>query len=258
MSKQGGGGKGGGERHCMRSYGSASGMGAGPPRTRGALPPPSLPPPPSAARRCAAPQPTASMPASAPAPPAASASTTSTGNMPQYEDDEAVDVGGSVELDYTRLPGTLDARLAEMDVDHAMRPTKITVPTDGWRKTSHAALLAKKPTTSTLSAADQETEKQRAFDLLDGLSRSGALPIDCCALHVVIAVTHCFDDSLLDTVIVRNVNPIEKLERSCLIVSEVVHGVQAPSLVRPDAYERVATYSAPMLLPPRTSAENAE
>lgn len=197
------------------------------------------------------------MPASAPAPPGGTASTTSSNhNTPQYEDDETVDVGGSIELDFTRLPGTLDTRLADMDEDNAMRPTKIVVPTDGWRKTSQAALLAKKPTTSTLSAADQDQEKQRAFDLLDGLSRSGALPIDCCALHVVIAVTHCFDDSLLDTVIVRNVNPIEKLERSCLIVSEVVHGVEAPSLVRADAYERVATYSAPMLLPP-VAADNA-
>ena len=47
---------------------------------------------------------------------------------------------------------------------------------------------------------------------------------------------------------------IEKLERSALIVSETIQALPAPKLVRPDAYERVATYSAPALLPPRAAA----
>jgi hypothetical protein len=50
--------------------------------------------------------------------------------------------------------------------------------------------------------------------------------------------------------IARNVNPIEKIERSTLLVSETIQALPAPQLIRPDAYERVQTYSAPMLLPP--------
>ena len=166
-------------------------------------------------------------------------------------DDDFADVGGSVELDYTRLPAELDAKLLAQDTDSALRPTKIVVG-DAWTKRAQAALLGT-PTTATLSAADQKREKQRTFDLLDALSRSGSLPIECCSLHVVIAATHCFDDSLIDTVIVKNQNPIEKLERSALIVSETIQALPAPKLVRPDAYERVATYSAPALLPPRAA-----
>ena len=65
----------------------------------------------------------------------------------------------------------------------------------------------------------------------------------------IIAVTHCFDDSLVDTVVRKNVNPIEKLELSSLVVASTVQGVPADQLVRRDQYIRVSTYSAPALLP---------
>ena len=96
---------------------------------------------------------------------------------------------------------------------------------------------------------------------LDGVHRAPAPPHRVLlAAHVVLAVTHRFDDSLIETVVAKNVNPIEKLEpglehgleRSALLVAETVQALPAPSLVRPEVYERVATYAAPMLLlPPR-------
>jgi hypothetical protein len=52
-----------------------------------------------------------------------------------------------------------------------------------------------------LDSSAQKTEKDKAFDLLDALSRSGALPIACAELHVMVAATHCFDKSLIGTVI---------------------------------------------------------
>ncbi len=37
--------------------------------------------------------------------------------------------------------------------------------------------------------------------MLDALTKSGALSVDFASLHVVIAATHCFDKSIIDTVI---------------------------------------------------------
>jgi len=158
---------------------------------------------------------------------------------------------GGVEaaVDFTRIPAALDAKLEALDEAGALRPTRLKVG-DRMSLRSQKALLAA-PQTTSLGAAEQQREKQRAFDLLDAISRAGSLPIACASLHVVIAATHAFDRSLVDTLVVKNVNPIEKLERSALIVAETIHGRPAHQLVHPDAYERVATFAAPALLPPR-------
>lgn len=37
--------------------------------------------------------------------------------------------------------------------------------------------------------------------------------------QVMVAATHCFSKGLVETVVRDNINPIEKLERSALIVS---------------------------------------
>lgn len=111
-------------------------------------------------------------------------------------------------------------------------------------------------------------EKAKAFDLLDALSRSGALSVDHASLHIVIAATHCFDKTLMDTVIQDNVNPIEKvplllsfisssssphslshpqLERSSLIVASTIHSVEPVELLAAAQVERVSTYSPKLM-----------
>ena len=74
---------------------------------------------------------------------------------------------------------------------------------------------------------------------------------------MVLAATHCFGASLIDTVIVKNVNPIEKLERSSLIIAETVQAVQAPLLARPQEHARISQFSAPALLPAPEPAPEA-
>ena len=53
---------------------------------------------------------------------------------------------------------------------------------DRWTKKSQKSLLSKL-TSSALGSTEQKSEKDKAFDLLDALSRSGALPIECAELH---------------------------------------------------------------------------
>ena len=155
-------------------------------------------------------------------------------------------------LDYTRIPRELDAKFEALDDDGALRPTIIN-PGDVWSLTEQKGLLAA-ATTATMTTDQQKEEKNRAFDLLDALSRSGALPIDHASLHVVIAATHCFDKTLLDTVIQGNVNPIEKVERSVMIVATTVHDRPASELLLDDQRARFFTYS-PQLGPPAGDAK---
>ena len=61
-----------------------------------------------------------------------------------------------------------------------------------------------------------------------------AVRLEAASLHVVLAVTHAFDESLMDVVIGQNVNPIEKLERTSLILASAVQA-------RRDAAVRFAT-----------------
>ena len=63
-----------------------------------------------------------------------------------------------------------------------MRATKI-IPGPTWTKRSQKALLAP-PVLSTLHKEEQIAERNRAFDLLDALSRSGGLTIESASLHV--------------------------------------------------------------------------
>jgi len=144
-------------------------------------------------------------------------------------------------LDYTKIPGILDDKCGALDKESTLRPTIITVG-ETWERSVQKGLLSI-PYNETLKIEDQERERNQAFDLLDSLSRSGSLVMEDACLHVVIASTHSFDKTLMNTIIQGNVNPIEKLESSTLIVATTIHGQSAEELLRPEAKPIVALYS---------------
>jgi hypothetical protein len=167
---------------------------------------------------------------------AASVPPTNTGNVK----------GDSALVDFTMMPKILDAAIEEHDTDNALRSTIIKT-SDTWTRSRQENLLTK-IRSSTLRSSDIKSEKDKAFDLLDALSRSGPLPISCSELHVIISVTHCFEKDVMGTVIQDNINPIEKLEMSTLLIASTLHGVPAGQLVRDDSDRSRLTTSFPKLL----------
>jgi len=147
-------------------------------------------------------------------------------------------------VDYTQVPKEMDKQFERLDTDSALRPTIIN-PADTWTKKAQKALLAK-PTVDTLHSDGQKREKDAAFDLLDALTKSGALPVDHASLHVMVAATHCFDKTVTETVVQDNTNPIDKVERSTLIMASTIHQKPAAALIRQAQYPRVSATS-PML-----------
>jgi hypothetical protein len=140
-------------------------------------------------------------------------------------------------VDLTQIPGKLDQKYEALDTDAALKPTTIN-PGSEWTKRSQKSLLAE-PTETLLHAKELEIERSAAFDLLDALSKSGGLMIDCAELHVVIAATHCFDKSVMDTIVNGNMNPIERVERSALIMASTLHQVDAEEMIVSSQLARV-------------------
>mmetsp|Transcript_26416 Transcript_26416/g.47909 ORF Transcript_26416/g.47909 Transcript_26416/m.47909 type:complete len:983 (-) Transcript_26416:1528-4476(-) len=134
----------------------------------------------------------------------------------------------SDEVDFTMIPKQLDSTFEKYDKDNALHATKIKLG-DVWSRMRQANLLVV-AAESTLEREDQKTEKQKAFDLLDALSRSGSLPIACAELHVVLCVTHCFEKTVMGTVIEDSINPIEKVDASTMLIASTIHNVSVDEL----------------------------
>ena len=141
--------------------------------------------------------------------------------------------------DLTMVPKLLDSKFEIFGSDEryggAMRSTIIKT-SDVWSKKYKRNLLSKLDQKS-LSLDEKKSERNKAFDLLDALSRSGVVSMSNAELHVVIASSHCFDKSVVNTVVQDNVNPIEKIERSQLLVASIIHNVDVSKLIA-DANEK--------------------
>ena len=140
---------------------------------------------------------------------------------------------GDGSIDFTAVPRLLNSAIEEQSEGAAVRSTNVKLA-DEWIRNRQENLLTK-PARSFLGAERINTESNKAFDLLDALSRSGSLPVPFSELHVIVSVTHCFDKDVIGTIIQDNINPIEKLEMSTLLVGSAIHGVPVTRLVRDKA-----------------------
>ncbi len=105
-------------------------------------------------------------------------------------------------VDFTLLPQLLDAAVEKTDEASALRSTIIKTG-QVWKRNRQENLLSGLKMKD-LGADDLKQERNKAFDLLDALSRSGSLAIESSELHVIVAVTHCFEKDIIGTIIQDN------------------------------------------------------
>jgi len=150
--------------------------------------------------------------------------------------------------DLSALPKRLDDRFLSLGAEaEALRATVVKPALPYMR--NRAATLLGRAEPQPIGSEEASTEKAAAFDLLDALSRGGELPMHACELHVMLAATHTFDASLVETVVQRDENPIESLERSlCALASVVYGGPCAERLLAPEFAARLQAAS-PALFP---------
>ena len=151
-----------------------------------------------------------------------------------------------VRSDISALPNIIESRFEQLGQGAEVRPT-IVKPGPIWTKKFQANLLSK-PETSSLHEELQKKEKDGAYDLLDALTRSGAIPLQSAELHVFVAATHCFDKTLIETVIQNNQNPIEHVERSALVIASVLHTANPISLLTQNNVERMKQFAPTLFI----------
>ncbi|KAJ9443073.1 hypothetical protein DIPPA_19041 [Diplonema papillatum] len=77
----------------------------------------------------------------------------------------------------------------------------------------------------------QRAEKNKAFDLIDAVTRSGSAQLKKGTMHVFVGGAHCFDTSVVDAVVVHNVDPIERIDAACIATVAALHD-QPASFIR--------------------------
>ena len=149
--------------------------------------------------------------------------------------DDWVDTAGDVakgtadtSLSINTFPDILEQRLEAMGVD-SVRPTIVKVG-DSWNRTFQPGLLGSCEQ-AVLGEAEQTAGRAKAFGLLDSLTRSGLLPLSA-DMHVVVASTHSFGETLMDTLVQENVNPIAAVEASSLVVASALHETEPQQLLQ--------------------------
>jgi hypothetical protein len=122
--------------------------------------------------------------------------------------------------DVTLLPHLLETELDKISSGSPVRFNIVTIGKE-WRKRKRGKNIQNAESV-VIGRHDQEKERQKCFDLLDSLSRSGNLPIGDATFHVFLSASHCIDETLLDLITKENVNPIERAEEIGVTICHVL------------------------------------
>mmetsp|Transcript_20808 Transcript_20808/g.57803 ORF Transcript_20808/g.57803 Transcript_20808/m.57803 type:complete len:1057 (+) Transcript_20808:140-3310(+) len=160
-------------------------------------------------------------------------------------------------MDFTAMPKLLDRAIELNGKDASIRSTTIKTATEGWIRYRQPNLLAKVQK-GIITSGGINNERNRAFDLLDALSRSGSLDIAFSELHVLLCATHRFEKSVMETVIQDNINPIEKLELSTLVMASTILDFPARDLIRNETNRRRLAESFPVLMAAAAAAGDGD
>jgi len=160
-------------------------------------------------------------------------------------------------VDFAAMPKVLDRVFELHDKSSALRSTTIETANSGWTRIRQENLLSK-TSKGSLEKDSILSEKSKAFDLLDALSRSGSLGISYSELHVLICATHRFEKNVMETVIRDNINPIEKLEMSTLLMASTILGIPAKDLIRSGKDRKRLEASFPLLLGVASDNDNVD
>jgi len=133
------------------------------------------------------------------------------------------------QTDFTQLPALLENGVVESAPGVELRPIVIHVG-EKWRKRTKIP-QQQQHQEQELNGVEQRLEKQKCFDLLRALTKSGALTITDCSLHVVIASSICFEKTLIDSLIVDNLEPISLIDSAHLLFAKTIHN-KSPSELR--------------------------
>ncbi|CAE7601384.1 TRPT1 [Symbiodinium microadriaticum] len=171
-------------------------------------------------------------------------SMSSSPSQPLQYSNSTYDVGSARTkwYDVTSLPASLQEKFeVHLQKNSIVRPSIITAGVT-WTLRSYANLFAE-ARSKEIGNDQQRSEKLKVYGLLDALTKSGALEIDGATVHVIVASAHIFDDNVMDTIVQSNVNPIEKMEWSSLVMASVVHDTPVEELVQgAEIMERVQSH----------------
>ena len=121
--------------------------------------------------------------------------------------------------DFTAIPLKLENKLGAISNEIELAPTIIKIG-DVWER-RQSTLVGAKDVLQTLSTKDQKQESKRAMDLLDALSRSGAISLQNVSLHVLIPTTQCFGKALMSSLVQDNMDILGVIDTASTIVDSV-------------------------------------